>query len=96
MSEFGCVFRLVVEVARLIAITTYQAGKLAMLGWRENRASVLMRQFTRPMGLAVGPGKLALATKHEITVLGNAPLLASDLLPDQRDKYNALYHPRAN
>jgi len=68
---------------------------LMSLGWRGTQASVLMRQFTKPMGLAVGPGKLALATKDEITVLANAPLLAPDLLPDQRGKYDALYLPRA-
>lgn len=78
-----------------LAITTYQAGKLALLGWRGQQASLLMRQFEKPMGLAVGPGKLALATRHEITLLANAPLLARDLLPDQPGRYDALYLPRA-
>ena len=83
------------ELSGSLILTTYQAGKVMTLGWRGTQASVLMRQFTKPMGLAVGPGKLALATKDEITVLANAPLLASDLLPDQRGKYDALYLPRA-
>lgn len=78
-----------------LAITTYQAGKLALLGWRGSQVSLLMRQFTKPMGLAVGPGKLALATRDEITLFASAPLLAADLLPDQRGKYDALYLPRA-
>ncbi len=55
----------------------------------------VMRQFTKPMGLAVGPRKLALATRDEITLFASAPLLAADLLPDQRGKYDALYLPRA-
>jgi uncharacterized protein (TIGR03032 family) len=78
-----------------LAITTYQAGKLALLGWRGQQASLLMRQFDKPMGLAVGPGKLALATRHEITLLANAPLLARDVLPSQPGRYDALYLPRA-
>ena len=36
-----------------LAVTTYQAGKVALLGWRDRRMSLLMRQFTKPMGLAV-------------------------------------------
>ena len=83
------------ELSGSLILTTYQGGKVMTLGWRGTQASVLMRQFTKPMGLAVGPGKLALATKDEITVLANAPLLAPDLLPDQRGKYDALYLPRA-
>ncbi|MFN8710654.1 MAG: TIGR03032 family protein [Planctomyces sp.] len=83
------------ELPGSLAVTTYQAGKLALLGWRGAQGSLLMRQFTKPMGLAVGSGKLALATKDEITLFTNAPLLAPDLLPDQRGKYDALYLPRA-
>lgn len=78
-----------------LAVTTYQAGKIALLGWRGTQMSLLMRQFNKPMGLAVGPGKLALATRHEITLLANAPLLAPDFLLDEPGKYDALYLPRA-
>ena len=77
-----------------LAVTTYQAGKVALLGWRDRRMSLLMRQFTKPMGLAVGPGKLALATRHEITLFADATLLARDVLVDQPGRYDALYLPR--
>ena len=89
------------ELPGSLAVTTYQAGKLALLGWRGSQASLLMRQFTKPMGLAVGPvppvgpGHLALATRDEITLFANAPLLARDFLPDQPGRYDALYLPRA-
>ena len=83
------------ELAGSLALTTYQAGKLAVLGWRGSQPSLLMRQFTKPMGLAVAPGKLALATRHEITLLSSAPLLAPDLVPGEPGRYDALYLPRA-
>lgn len=89
------------ELPGSLAITTYQAGKLALLGTRQAQPSLLMRQFTKPMGLAVGsrkphiPGKLALVTKTEITFLSNSPLLAPGLLPGQPNRYDALYLPRA-
>ncbi len=54
-----------------------------------------MRQFDKPMGLAVAPGKLALATRNEITLFANAPLLARDFVPEQPGRYDALYLPRA-
>lgn len=78
-----------------LAVTTYQAGKLALLGWNGQQPSLLMRQFDKPMGLAVAPGKLALATRHEITLFANAPLLARDFVPEQRGRYESLYLPRA-
>lgn len=78
-----------------LAMTTYQAGKVAMIGWRDNQPWMLMRQFDKPMGLAVQPGRLALATRHDITLFANAPLLARDLIHNQPGRYDALYLPRA-
>lgn len=78
-----------------LAMTTYQAGKVAILGWRDSQPTLLMRQFTKPMGLAVGTNKLALATQHEITLFANAPLLAPHLHPHEAGKYDTLYLPRA-
>ena len=77
-----------------LAVTTYQAGKLALIGWRGTQLSLLMRQFTKPMGLAVAPGKLALATRHEITLFADAPLLAKDFVHGQPGRYDSLYLPR--
>lgn len=63
-----------------LAVTTYQAGKMALLGWLAGQLSLLMGQFNKTMGLAVALGKMAVATQHELTLLATAPLLASDLL----------------
>lgn len=39
-----------------LAITTYQAGKVFLIGLRQDRLSVFERTFERPMGLGIVPG----------------------------------------
>jgi len=85
-----------------LAVTTYQAGKVALIGWdpAARQVTLLLRQFQKPMGLALrrpdsatstttatatAPGagrirQLALATRHEVLLLADAPLLAPDYL----------------
>jgi uncharacterized protein (TIGR03032 family) len=86
-----------------LAVTTYQAGKLALIGWDAASAQVtlLLRQFHKPMGLAVladdatgRVGRLALATRHELLLLADAPALAGDYLQGRGPRYDALYLPR--
>ena len=84
------------ELPGSIAVTTYQAGKVAMIGWRGNQPTLLMRNFDKPMGLAVRPGMMALATRNEITYFANAPVLAPELNPDDLGKYDSLYLPRTS
>ncbi len=79
-----------------LAITTYQAGKVALVGWNGRQVSLLLRQFEKPMGLAVRGSQLALATRHELLLLADAPLLAPNFLEDQPGRYDALYLPRAS
>ena len=80
-----------------LAVTTYQAGKVAMLGWdeRTGQVTLLLRQFNKPLGMAVKGRRMALATRHEVVLLADAPLLAPDYLENQPGKYDALYLPRA-
>ena len=80
-----------------LAVTTYQAGKVAMLGWdeRAGQVTLLLRQFNKPLGLAVRGPSIALATRHEVTLFADAPLLAHDYLENQPGRYDALYLPRA-
>ncbi len=84
------------ELPGSIAVTTYQAGKLALIGWRGQQPTLLMREFDKPMGLAVAPGQWALATRNEITFFADAPLLAADYLVNEPKRYDALYLPRAS
>ncbi|MFH1921744.1 MAG: TIGR03032 family protein [Planctomycetota bacterium] len=77
-----------------LAITTYQAGKVAMVGWDGRQVTLLMREFDKPLGLAVCGGRLALATRHDLWIFANAPLLARDYLEDSPGRYDGLYLPR--
>ena len=78
-----------------LAVTTYQAGKVAFLGWRGNQPNLLMRHFDKPMGMAVRGAQMALATRNEVTFFANAPRLAPELNAQEPGRYDALYLPRA-
>lgn len=79
-----------------LIVTTYQAGKVAIIGWDGKQVTLLMRQFDKPMGLAVNGPKIALATRNDILLLANAPLLAPDFLETQHGKYDSLFLPRVS
>src|SRR3982750_3078213 len=79
-----------------LVVTTYQAGKVAMIGWDGRQVTLLMRQFDKPMGLAISGSKMALATRHDVILLSDAKLLAPDYLEAQRGRYDSLYLPRAS
>ncbi len=77
-----------------LAVLTYQAGKVAMIGWDGRQLTLLMRDFDKPLGLAAAGNRMILATRHDLCIFSNAPLLAQDFLEDQPGRYDALYLPR--
>ncbi|MEN6459329.1 MAG: TIGR03032 family protein [Thermoguttaceae bacterium] len=79
-----------------VAVSTYQAGKVAMIGWDGRQTTLLMREFDKPMGMAVSGRRLVLATRHDLWVLSDAPALAGDYIENQPGRYDALYLPRAS
>src|SRR4051812_1550759 len=79
-----------------IAISTYQAGSLVLVGANGGKISVLLRHFDKPMGLAATDGMVALASRNEVTLFANAPLLARDYLPSKPNLYDALFLPRTS
>ncbi len=78
-----------------LAISTYQAGRLVLVGWNGQQVSVLPRQLPKPMGLALDGDTLAVACKQEITFFANAKLLAPHYPQEHAKRYDALYLPRA-
>lgn len=79
-----------------LAVSTYQAGKVLLVGWDGNQLQLLPRHFEKPMGLDVQGDRLVLATRDAITFFHNDPLLAPSYLPHQRARYDALYLPRTS
>jgi len=82
-----------------ILVSTYQAGKLAVFRSHQKRLSMLPRTFDQAMGIAVAPGRLAVASKFQIWTLRNSPSVAkrlneSDDLKSERP-YDACYLPRS-
>jgi uncharacterized protein (TIGR03032 family) len=77
-----------------VILTTYQAGKVVLLGWDGRQVTVLARDFPKPMGLAVDGPRLLLATRDEVILLANAPALARDFKLEEPGRYDALYLPR--
>lgn len=78
-----------------LCMSTYQAGKVAMIGWDGRQVTLLMREFDKPLGLAAAGNRLALASRHRVWLFSNAPLLAHEYLEGQPGRYNALYLPRS-
>lgn len=78
-----------------LAVSTYQAGKVAMIGCLDGQVSLLMRQFDKPLGLVADGQRLALATRNDVFLFANDSRLAYEYLEEQPGRYDALYLPRA-
>lgn len=78
-----------------LAISTYQAGKVAFIGSDGQQLTLMMRDFDKPLGMAVDQHRMALVTRHELMLFANSPLLAHDYQVDAPGRYDALYLPRA-
>lgn len=78
-----------------LMITTYQAGKVLLVGWNGQQVTLLARPFSKPMGLAMAGDRLALSTQHELLFFANARSLAYNYLEDRPGRYDALYLPRS-
>lgn len=79
-----------------LLVTTYQAGKVLLIGWNGQQVTLLARQFDKPMGVALTGDQIALTTRQELLFFANARLLAHSYLEEQPGRYDALYLPRAS
>jgi uncharacterized protein (TIGR03032 family) len=78
-----------------LALSTYQAGKVVLISAQDDETLVqLPRTFDTAMGIAVAPGRMAIAAKNEVVVLGASPGLAVGY-PGHPGIYDTLYAPRA-
>jgi len=64
-----------------ILVSTYQAGKLVLVGAGQESISLSFHNFDRPMGMAIKPGAIAVAARNQVWFLGNKPDIATRLSP---------------
>lgn len=79
-----------------VLATTYQAGALIATGWNGRQNTLLMRRFDKPMGLDVSGNHMVLATRNDVLLLQNDPLLARTYDPENPGRYDALFLPRVS
>jgi uncharacterized protein (TIGR03032 family) len=76
-----------------LLVTTYQAGKLVIVRSDGGVVNTHFRAFNKPMGMAVGQGRLAIGTAVDVWEFRNVPAVAARLEP--KGKHDACYLPRA-
>ena len=73
--------RILEHVGSSLLISTFQAGKLVVLGAQGGKLTVAVRNFDRVMGVAVGEHAVAVGTRRQIHFLHPAHELAASLEP---------------
>lgn len=76
-----------------LAVSTYQAGKLVLIGWNGRQVTVLPRDFQKPLGLAVDGDRLALACRNEVIIFANADILGPHHPELHAGQYDTLFLP---
>src|SRR4051794_6688573 len=82
------------ELGASLLVTTYQANKLLAVRATDNGLSTLVRTFDRPMGLAVGAGRLALGCREQVWEFRNASTIAR--LVEPAGQHDACFIPRTS
>jgi uncharacterized protein (TIGR03032 family) len=77
-----------------LLLTTYQAGKVILVSSDGTTMTQLLRNFDRPMGVALNGEMIALALRLNVAIFRNNQYLARTY-PKQPETYDALYFPIA-
>lgn len=75
-----------------LLVTTYQAGRLVILRNDDGILNTHFRMFSKPMGLAISPGRLAIGCESNIFEFHNMPVVAPKIPP--AGKHDTCYLPR--
>ncbi|HKH22670.1 MAG TPA: TIGR03032 family protein [Solirubrobacterales bacterium] len=73
-------------------VSTYQTGKLICARYDGGQLNTHFRDFPRPMGLAVAPGRIAIGTRAEVIDYRDFPAVAPKVEP--RGRHDACFLPR--
>lgn len=84
--------RILAHINSSLLVSTYQAGKLVVVGLNSAGLSLAYRNFEKAMGLAVRPDRIAVGTRSQVWFLNSAPELAPKLEPE--NTYDACYLAR--
>jgi len=87
--------RILDELRVSLIVSTYQAGKVAIVRSNDNCVDTLFRSFRKPMGIAVDGGRLAVGTGMHITEFHSfvprwRPPFVSAIAPEDRCHLNGL------
>lgn len=77
-----------------LLVTTYQAGKLLVLGVHEGKPRVSFLDFEQPMGIAVGDSQIAVGTRRQVHFLKAAHETAPSISP--AGTFDGCYLPRTS
>jgi uncharacterized protein (TIGR03032 family) len=80
------------QLGSSLLVSTYQTGKLICARHDRGTVNTHFRDFQRPMGLAVAPGRLAIGTRAEVLDYRDFPAVAAKVEP--RGRHDACYVPR--
>lgn len=69
------------ELGISLVVSTYQAGKVCVLGTRSGALELSFHNFDRAMGIAAGDDVLAVGTRGQIVQMFSAPSVAKGLQP---------------
>jgi uncharacterized protein (TIGR03032 family) len=67
------------ELHGSLLISTYQAGKVAVLAAPQGKLDLSFHNFDRPMGIAISPVRLAVGSRNQIWFLNSAPDIARQM-----------------
>jgi uncharacterized protein (TIGR03032 family) len=73
--------RILAHFGVTLLITTYQAGKLVVVGMAGGKLDLRLYNFERAMGLAVSPDRLAVGAQNQVWLLRNSPEIAPQIAP---------------
>lgn len=80
--EYSADFPIVLSQLKIsLLVSTYQAGKLAVIGTRDGKVTFEFHHLDQAMGIAVGPQRVALGSRRQIYFLHPTPELAPTLEP---------------
>jgi uncharacterized protein (TIGR03032 family) len=77
-----------------VVVSTYQAGKLVVLGAEAGAPSLGFHNFKRAMGVAIAGDRMAVGTTEQVWLLRSAPQIARHLEPNST--YDACYLTRGS